>query len=400
METIKEGSSEYLQRFSKSGSLHRATPPQNVSYNPYSMAEPDPSVNNGTLRDAGAGYQPTNYLNPVSSGGWDTEQRIHSDQSHKPVGTQSYFIPRPAHQVNNGVAATVDGTPNKIPGNGNPSHSPISHLERESEQRDHQKLQLARSKTATKSPDHLYEMDVTGVPGLVQSKPPLPNRPPPKVVSRNKQPLPQPRHTSGSLSDSQPPQSPLFLDQCRLSPDEPECCYVSPNSADKEPQYDIPGQPLEPRYDIPAKHPVPKERPKLRANGSPHGDLGASGKSKPLITPRKKNAHAVPLDPPLKQPNYLDLMEDNVDDEHVYNQPRVVSGSASKDGTDSSHLPPAFSEEMVQNFTPVQIGMLINMLQQVGDGRQQPVMSSSSTANSGESYNIADHSQIRKNFGQ
>lgn len=87
-------------------------------------------------------------------------------------------------------------------------------------------------------------------------------------------------------------------------------------------------------------------------------------------------------------------MEDNVDDEHVYNQPRVVSGSASKDGTDSSHLPPAFSEEMVRNFTPVQIGMLINMLQQVGDGRQQPVMSSSSTAN------IADHSQIRKNFGQ
>ena len=185
-----------------------------------------------------------------------------------------------------------------------------------------------------------------------KAKPSLPDRNPPKAKPRSK---PLPRGLSEPLSDSHP--------------EEKEPRYTSrPKNFSKEAEYPLsnPG-------------PVSKE---LTMAGSPARPAGNG--LKPPITPRKNTGQPKPSARLQKQPDYLDL----VDESHDYEEGARGAGS----------VPPAFSEEIVQNFTPQQLDKLISMLQQVQTGGQ-PKATATMDAQCASS-STASHTQMKRNFGE
>lgn len=399
MEAILPGSGENLRRFSKQGSLHQTMPrPEN----PYSLAGseatdyssanyPEQSMEERTSTSS----QPLDYIDPIRMRELNGRIQNNShgpvgaqDTSHSPVGVQSDCIRGRPYQYNNhsGVGAQTECVRERPPVSGLPnlSHSADSKPLRKGLQqtnsrqthnrstfthgeRDHQLLQLSRSLTdqdMNKSPEHHYELDVMDV--IQQSKPPVPDRPPPTAKPRGAKQRPPPRLRNGSSSsDSQSVSSPKDVDEH----------FHSHGHVDKEAEYDIPVQP-------------PQPTPRRQVTTIPGDSPQSIVKSKPPITPRRNAAK------PVKQSEYLHLV-DNCDagtngSTTAYDTPRSPPVAA----------PPVLSEEIVQNFTPGQLDMLIKMLQQVqGSGGHQPLVTSPQVRTQGSAVAM-DNGQMKKQFGK
>lgn len=476
MEAIKPGSSEYLQKFSKQGSLHRSTPhsPQGL-YNPYSLAEPEPDygMNNGTAFNSqpsnkepfpSMSSQPLNYMEPVPSGcGWENEDQVYRSSQ---VGVQSALVhgnvpvgvsqtslsvdsnsrttlqnrgargagdlghvnPRQAHHRSTFThlerehptvpllsRAYTERTATRNPehhehptsrphseraATRNPEHCdhPTSrpHIERVAtrnpEHSEHLTCPPHTERTATKSPEHLYELD--GMRILPQLKPP----PLPQARPRNKQPPPRLKSDSASLSHSL---STLSSKSDGYHADEVEPRYINNqrDSASKEAEYDISTQPPEPS-------PRGRTRPVSGGTSQARSSDGSvsSLKGKPPITPRKIASHAKllekPLEKPAKVPDYLDLLGSSTDVGGMEDMGDMLNGSTSSESTPLSGPSlnlPGFSEEVVKNFNPNQLDVLISMLKQVqSGGKQQQAPTLQPSENSSATM---DHKQLQNKFG-
>lgn len=394
MEAITPGSSAYLQRFTKIGSLHRRDdPPQ---YDPYSLAgpvEPDSSISNGSFSESvdvntslgsvgqhsteSVPTQPLNYMEPLS-----LEQRSHPPLSERSLSdvVEGVAVSPPSlfHSADAAMLRQIrkDEHPRQT------SHrSTFTHSERERQptnllSRSFTERKGSEEKGASKNPDHLYELD--GMGAVTRSvRPPLPDRDPPRAKPRKQ---PPPRNLSGSLSDSRVKAS--------HDPDEEEPRYSArPGSHTdtlcKEPEYPA------------VSRPVPKQRVKpAPANMS-------DSSNKPVVAPRKNVCQS---DRPQKQPDYL-VLEGG--DNGVESDGQLPNGSVStlQSGSVAQSLP-SVNELMVQNFSPGQLGMLISMLQQVqSEGKQQPAAetvaapATQAAEQGANSTSQSDHNQIRKNFG-
>ena len=370
MEAILPGSSASLVRFSKSGSLHRATPlsPQNsLPYNPYSLAEQNPNVGNGSpqssvpvgssWQEMATGVQPLNYMEPVTS-------VQHREQKNHPVGAQREVEISEGTQSECGrkspqvvvppsrLSASADTKPSADSstksskakfGDGTrqaTNRSTISHLEREKER---PVVQLSRSNTdrvSTKSPEvHLYELDSFNLEPP-SSKPPVLDRAPPVPKPRaKKNPPPRLKDHAESLSDSQ-------------THDSPEPRYATrPQSqtgfACKEAEFDYPAE-LSPRG-------------QTRQVNSGTTQVQRPESNKPPVTPRRAK--------PVKQPEYLSLSSGDTDSGSGQNSSSEHNALSSLSVSGISGL----SEDVVKNFTPNQVDELIKMLQQVqSNDSQQP----------------------------
>lgn len=408
MEAIKPGSSDYLQRFSKSGSLRRTISPQGPlpGYDPYSLAGLDPSVNNGNHQESvdvrgswqsvgehsadSIPPQPMNYMMPVSK----VPGRSPHPQAERSHSEAAVVVEDVA--THNMLASSANGrlqwgskhiTPPKdqptLAAPVNPRQAPhrstIAHFERE-----HKTTNLSRSKTekqasrnqehkllSNNNSEHLYELDANSLSKA--AKPPLPDRSPPKAKPRGSR-QPTARNLSASVSDTQVSHSKA------VSPGEVEPRYVPrPNSRidtiSKEPEYPISSESI-PREGV---KPAPE---------------------KPPITPRRTVGHPKQ---PCKQPEYLELdgcsnladEEEQVLNGSVKNPPRVSDPGLNAPSVSST-------EEMVRNFTPDQLGMLISMFQQVQSDGQQPAVNevATGTEQGANSAHIGDHNQMRNNFGE
>lgn len=402
MEAIKPGSSGYLQRFTKTGSLHRRSdPPQ---YDPYSLAgpvEPDSRVSNGESVDVNTSLRslgqpsippPQNYMEPMSSLEY-AGRSLSEETVPAPVSPPCLSNSADARML--GGKHTRRDEPAAHVNPRQASHrATFTHSERE-----HQTAGLSRSlterkgsqeKEASKNSDHLYELD--GMSAVTMSgRPPLPDRPPPRAKPRNPPPRnPPPRNLSGSLSDSPAKAS--------RSPDEEEPRYSSkPGSSTdticKEPEY--------PAVSRPGPGPVPKERVKpVPANAN-----------KPVVTPRKIVGQPKPSGRPQKQPEQPDYLVLEGNNNGVESDGQVLNGSVSvpQPGpvVQSVEALPGISELMVQNFSAGQLDMLIGMLQQVqSEGKQQPAAKEQAPAatlvaeRGANSTSQSDHNQMRKDFGK
>ncbi len=362
MEAILPGSSEPLLQFTKSGSLHRTTPlsPQSsLSYNPYSLAEDDPSVGNGSPQSVNSSLwqnvagstsvQPLNYMEPVSSVVQHEEQRM-------PVGTRSECyvaekseVPRSSHVVgsSNRLSASADAKPSTSiktsRSNGNPRQAPtrstISHFERD---KDHPTSHFSRSNTervVTKSPEHMYELDPMRLVEQIQ-----PDQAPPVPKPRVKKPSPL-KELSGFPCDSQ-------AKSRSLNDPEPRYATKPQSQTDKEAEFEYPAQ-------------LPTSRGQTRPSSGGTSQVLKPDHHKPPVTPRKTK--------PVKQPEYLSLSSGDTGGGSDLNGSAGGEGTT-RQGPDISGLP----EEMVKNFTPKQLDVLITMLRQVQSDGQQPASPSPS----------------------
>ena len=359
MEAVLPGSSAHLLRFTKSGSLHRATPrsPQDsLSYNPYSLAEHDPNVSNGSPHNSdgtpwqdmapGSTAEPLNYMEPVASIAqqWHAAGRTQSD-SCEPLGSQSE-LGRTSPQVVAPLSRSVDAKPQMSRGRQTPTRSTISHSSRAAEQ---PVKQLARSNTERQATDHhLYELDAGNF--VPPSRPPQPDHAPPIPKPRAKNTLPPRKQLSGTLPESQAKQRSDSLEGT-----EPR--YASrPQSqtglTQKEAEFEYP------------EH-LPELAPKEVAMSA---GSNTSKQCKPPVTPRKAKA--------VKVPEYLTLSVD--------------SDSDLKTSTEGASVQSGFSEDVLKNFTPDQLNVLINMLQQV-----QPAALAPNTSQAGDGKDT-----MKKSFGK
>lgn len=366
--------------------------PATFQDNPYSLAGQDPSVGSETLThkmpelsspfqsSGNHQTQPSNYMEPIpSSRGWkDTD---HYSQTPA-AGVQSECVrgnPHVKPQAN--LSSSADSRPPQQSGGHINStrqqhnRATIAHSER-----DHSPMQLSRSLTErTMGPEHHYELDSMGL--AQQIKPPLPDRPPPAAKPRNKRPPPRLRNVSDSLSDSQSVSSPGEV----LSPEEVEPRYSCGPRArtSKEAEYHLPTQP----------EPAPRKLSKPTASPSP------KAVTKPPITPRKMVTNLANKSP--NQSDYLRLLSD---DESGQNGVSTSTDSAGYDdipqsppSTNVSSLP----EDVVQNFTPHQLDMLISMLQQVQSGGHQPEAKPPTPNPRSEGSSVSvENGHMKKQFGQ
>lgn len=370
MESILPGSSEHLLRYTKSGSVQQTLPlssQNSPTYNPYSIAEHDPDIGNGSPQSSlwqnlpsSTSIQPLNYMDPVPSlkpGETQSECKVQRSDSERAL--------RGSHiaGASDRLSASADSRPSaggsKVgsSGKGNsrqggPTRSTISHMERGN---GPPPVQLSRSNTerlATKSPDHnIYELDEENL--TVQSKPPMPSKAPPVPKPRGRKAPPPRVKNLESHSDSQ--QSSSFV-----SSDETEPRYAaSPGGQNFK----------EAEFEYPEPAPMGHLRPSSSQGVKP---------DKPPVTPRRK---------PFKQPEYLTL---STDAENSVNGLSRTEGSVGQG-------PSSLSEEMVRNFTPEQLDKLITMLQQVqSDGQQhQPIHLSPS-----EPQAAKTRDSMRKNFSE
>ena len=330
MEAILPGSSAHLKKFSKQGSLHRTPPtsPQNME-NPYSVAGPDPDPTYSWASQPNTEQLPLNYIDPVS-------------MSASTVGVQSEYERGNSHvPVPQNLSRSADSKPlstNAEHVNPRQAHnrSTFAHG-----QRDHAPVQLSRSLTEraispdhqrTISPDHNYELD--GLDFIQQqSRPPLPDGPPPTAKPRNKRPPPRLRNGSGGSGSSSPADV--------RSPNATQ--RGSSEQVGKEAEYN-------------PRHNVTQHRQDADSTYSPRSTV----KQKPPITPRR-GAH-----PPSQQPEYLHLVGNNDTDAATGGNVYDVPSSARQNGSD-----PAAVGEMFKNFSPGQLNTLMNMLQQVSDVSEQ-----------------------------
>ncbi len=382
MEVIKPGSSALLQKFSKSGSLHRSppltSPGTDTMYNPYSVAD-DTYVSSDNPRPAMA----ADYIDPIelptspgrkeSNVGPDSlesDQRYVQSGSQLPVGSQSACIlgsDRVTSPTN--ISSTYHGnhhpTSHSRATNGKADHSRsmIVHSPRE-----HSKTALSRASTERKhpkSPDHhLYEMDHDKMP-----LPPPPSKAPPQ---------PWPRHVKGPpprLNTKSPPMSATTEHEyCLLDEEYVYSDQVLPGQEGKEPEYDCPI--------VPSKSvPVPRPRTKL-VNSSANYPADQS-RLKPQVQPRKNQKSSNQLS--MEQPDYLDLMGGG-NAEH--NTPKTANGSSFETSAE-------ISQYVFDNFNEDQADTLIRMLQQVqnnGIQQKQGAQVSHPTC-------VTDRTQQRKSFG-
>ena len=374
MEAIKPGASASLQRFSKSGSLHRMPPNSqdlHSAYDPYSVE--NQYVSNGThgRHDSASSLKSLpsplshaeNYIEPVSSGGWSYGSQSECIGGSPPVKSPQNL----AQSVDSRLTSFKQRSSDTTAKSNTSKRVTYSHNPRE------QLTVLSRSNTErrSKSPEHLYEMDTTNMTRIVkQTKPPLPDRNPTP-------PKPKPRKPKGppkGLYNKSP-------DSSIASPNELESRYTALcqiDGANKEPDYDIPiVQSLSSREQSKVSIDIDEPRPDQT--------------NKPKVTPRKKAPHSPKK---LEEPEYLELTDQA--------KPRAaenVSGDLSK----------------LQNFSPDQIDMLTKMLQQIqSGGMQQPVVKEVKSADdvSGQGMNsredVADTStihttdatQLKRKFGE
>ena len=359
MEAIMPGSSVYLQRFSKSGSLRQhATSPQSPTFDPHPAAD-DLGVSNGNHPEmqhsigqeqqysSSANPQPLNYMEPVPSFAGNTQPRpqnthprVHTIRSNSDADISS-AVPAPhfSYPGTNSADSTLKDR-NVQTDAAHSRHATVAHME-------HKSIHLSTSSSegvqriGRKSPEHLYELDATNMmqseKHMMQSeKPPLPARvSQPKAKPRNKQP-------SRTRSDFQSKSSSRDTDEVEpryQSPEElkPQLTLQPSHSSGKEADYHL-SVASRPK-------PVPKERGRPAAGDSPQ----MLNTSRPPVKPRK---NVGPVEKPLKQTNYLDL----VDEDHTAKKADLTVG---------------FSKELIQNFSPHQLDMLVSMLQQVqADGKQ------------------------------
>lgn len=313
MEALLPGSSEHLQRFSRSGSHHG---PHMSSEDPYSLAGTDLAYSNGTHGttvdltsswDNSVRHQPLNYMEPVRI---QQHSNHHSDHHLPAQRTQSETTMETSAESTENVTSMSADSRIFHSSKEHPRQAPHRSTFTHSERQHHQVAGLSRSRTErtpSRSPEgkvpsdgvdapHLYELELGGVTESVSKRPPVPSGPPPRA-----KPRPAPRHTSGSS-------------QANAS-----------------------------------RSPISKE-PEFQEKEKPHSD-------KPAVTPRKPR----PVDRPQKEPDYLALVGGG-------GQARNVPEPDTQANTGSRNVVPGISEQMMQNFTPDQLDMLITMLQQVQSG--------------------------------
>ena len=352
MEALIPGSSEYLQRFSRSGSHHGAHTSSQSSMqreNPYSLAGPD---SNGTHVDVESSWhnsvqhpspnsvqpQPLNYMEPVPYASLSQHSNHHLPANR----TQSEStIDTSPDDISENLTKSADGRLSHGLKNRQASNrSTFAYSERQ----HHQAAGLSRShteRTPSRSPEdrvqsggvdasHIYELEFDGSDS---NRPPVPSVPPPRA-----RPRPAPRPVAG--------QSPAMASQGYSG--------VSAAAISKQPEFQE------------------REKPYL---------------DKPPIAPRKPRR----ADRPQKQPDYLALVEGNV----------AKPDTQTRDGT-QDNVVAGISEQMIQNFTPDQLGMLMTMLQQVQCGgkpaEQQAVKGVAPGQKQGADASNLSGSLIKKNF--
>lgn len=428
MEAIEPGSSEPLQRFSKSGSLHRTNTPQ-ASYNPYSVAGPDPSVSNGHYDSVDVGsswrnveapgsvpHQPANYVMPVPS--QENKQRTHQHERTLSEDTfdKHAISPPPAYPGSSSADARLIHSINKSPQHAHPrqtSHrSTFAHSDREKKTASLSRTSTEIKKSpeqkvaSSKADEHLYELDAMNAVSKLSSKPPLPHRPPPTAKPRNK--------LTSSLSDSQARAS-------GLSPG------GDTDTLSKEPEYPMTPQIISKEPEYPSSFPVRKEpecpiSPDFRKEpvcpiSLPGSTPQQPNFNKPPIARRRQVRQPKPVEePPEGEHHYLDLSE-GVEPEGpkpasprakaspgAQASPRVkASPSAQASRSPTSPLAmPGISEQMLKNFTPDQLDTLIGMLHQVrSGGEQQPAVNHAAEQGANSTGLPSDQGVMRrKNFGE
>lgn len=407
MEAILPGSSQDLQRFTSTGSLRRnpplSPPPilDTESYrqeNPYTLRSPELSdslTSIGSLNSPQTRPPPQNYLDPSPTGrGWDNQ--VGSASDHSCISSSRYSSypetacnfpgPQPgSSSVGSGdhpilPGRWVDPIGSASDSSGVSSHSgssksktshstkvqpavrttelETSNTRHESHRqtfahgpREHGGPQLSRSKTErtlVKSPVDLYEMDQGMEDMQEQMKPPPPERSPPHTKPQKRRPLPQPGGNSQSPSNASSKHS---IDAFSPSEDVEsryERLDVS-SSFEKEPEYDVPlPNSMEKTAQMKGGAGNMSPQPKPRLSQSLCSSI------RPVAKPRKKK-------PPPIQHEYLDLMPEDY-----------------SEGDSSVFF--GLKQEIVQNLSADQQGMLKNMLQQASDQQCPPLSSTLSSS--------------------